>query len=249
MRTSLEIVPRDLADLDNAADLIATRYPRIDTVNVPDRPNCDVRSVDAADHLRGRIAHRIPHVRACDFDPPSARQLLASLAAKQIDEIIVVAGDVDGTDRPGFEPSALIAFLTAHATDLAVYAALDPHRYRDDAALARNIERKRMAGAAGFFTQPLFDLHDIDRCAPLLGDATTFWGLSPVVSDRSRRYWQRVNGVRFPAEFAPTLSWNHAFALRFLSEVADRGGNAYLMPIKVDIERYLEPLQARFAAR
>jgi len=248
MRTSLEIVPRDFADLDAAADLIATRYPRIDTVNIPDRPNCDVRSVDAADRLRGRVAHRIPHLRACDFDPLSALRLLESLAAKRIDEVIVVAGDVDGTDRPGFEPSALIAFLTRHSSGLAVYAALDPHRYRDDAALARNIERKLAAGAAGFFTQPLFDLRDIDRCAPLLADATTFWGLSPVVSDRSQRYWQRVNGVRFPPEFAPTLSWNQAFALRFLSEIADRGGNAYLMPIKVDIERYLEPLQARFAA-
>ena len=249
MRTSLEIVPRAVADLDAAAELLATRYPRIDTVNIPDRPNSDVRSVDAVDHLRGRVAHCIPHLRACDFEPQSAPRLLESLAAKRIDEVIVVAGDVEGAVRPGFEPSALIAWLTAHSGDLAVYAALDPHRYRDDAALARNIERKRAAGAAGFFTQPLFDLRDIDRCAPLLGDATTFWGLSPVVSDRSQRYWQRVNGVRFPDEFAPTLSWNHAFALRFLSEVADRGGNAYLMPIKVDIERYLEPLHARFAAR
>jgi methylenetetrahydrofolate reductase (NADPH) len=248
MRTSLEIVPRTVADLDATAQLIAARYPRIETVNIPDRPNCDVRSVDAAAHLRGRIAHRIPHLRACDFDPTSALRLVDSLATRQIGEVIVVAGDHDGI-RPGFEPTALIEFLTTHAKNLAVFAALDPHRYRDDVALARNIERKRAAGAAGFFTQPLFDLRDIDRCAPLLGGATTFWGLSPVVSDRSQRYWQRVNGVEFPAEFTPTLPWNHAFALRFLSEIADRGGNAYLMPIKVDIERYLEPLQARFAAR
>jgi methylenetetrahydrofolate reductase (NADPH) len=249
MRTSLEIVPRTAADLDVTARLIATRYPRIETVNIPDRPNCELRSVDAAAHLHGRIAHRIPHLRACDFDAAKAEWLLDSLSTKAITEVIVVAGDHDGGARPGFEPSALIEFLAARSRSLAVYAALDPHRYRDDAALARNIARKRAAGAAGFFTQPLFDVRDLDRCAPLLDGATTFWGLSPVVSDRSQRYWQRVNGVEFPAEFAPTLTWNHAFALRFLSEVADRGGNAYLMPIKVDIERYLEPLQARFAAR
>ena len=250
MRTSLEIVPRSTADLDAAAALIAARYPRIETVNIPDRPNCDLRSVDAAAHLRGRIAHSIPHLRACDFEPAAAMRLIETLAVKHIDEVIVVAGDHDGSGpRPGFEPSDFVAFLAANCPRLSVYAALDPHRYRDDTDLARNIERKRAAGATGFFTQPLFDLRDLDRCTPLLDGAPTFWGLSPVVSDRSQRYWQRVNHVRFPDEFAPTLAWNHAFALRFLTAVADRGGHAYLMPIKVDIERYLAPLQARFAAR
>ena len=248
MRTSLEIVPRSAAELNAAVDLIATRYPRIDTVNVPDLATCEMRSVDAVDHIRDRVAHRIPHLRACDFDEPSAIELIAQLDTRGIDEVIVVAGDRRGdAPRAGFEPGSMIRFLAAHAPQTSIYAALDPHRYRDDAALAGNIEQKREAGVTGFFTQPLFDLRDLDRCAPLLADAPTFWGLSPVVSDRSRRYWQQVNGVRFPSGFAPTLQWNQTFALRFLSEIADRGGNAYLMPIKVDIERYLEPLEARFA--
>ena len=248
MRTSLEIVPRSPAELHAAVDLIATRYPRIDTVNVPDLATCTLRSIDAVDQIRDRVAHRIPHLRACDFDEASAIELIALLDARGIDEVIVVAGDSRGdAPRTGFEPSAMIRFLAAHAPDVSIYAALDPHRYRDDAALADNIEQKRNAGVAGFFTQPLFDLNDLDRCAPLLADAPTFWGLSPVVSDRSQRYWQQVNGVRFPSGFAPTLHWNQTFALRFLSEIADRGGNAYLMPIKIDIARYLEPLEARFA--
>ncbi|HTK97954.1 MAG TPA: methylenetetrahydrofolate reductase [Pseudomonadales bacterium] len=246
MRTSLEIVPRSLAELDAAISLIAARYPRIDTVNVPDRPSCDLRSTDAAHHIRGRIAHRIPHLRACDFDESSASLLIETLTERGIDEVIVVAGDKADAAN-GFEPTALIRHLATHAAWVSVYAALDPHRYRDDSALMRNVAQKREAGACGFFTQPLFDLHDIDRCSEALGEATTFWGLSPVVSDRSQRYWQQVNSVRFPSEFVPTLNWNQSFALRFLSEIADRGGNAYLMPIKVDIERYLAPLAARFA--
>lgn len=245
MRTSLEIVPRSLAELDAAISLIGARYPRIDTVNVPDRPNCDLRSTDAVHHIRGRIAHRIPHLRACDFDNSSAHRLVETLTAREIDEVIVVAGD-KADEGVGFEPTELIRFLARHSANLSVYAALDPHRYRDDPALRRNVAQKREAGASGFFTQPLFDLNDIDRCSHALGDATTFWGLSPVVSDRSQRYWQQVNSVRFPSEFVPTLNWNQSFALRFLSEIADRGGNAYLMPIKVDIERYLAPLAARF---
>jgi methylenetetrahydrofolate reductase (NADPH) len=85
------------------------------------------------------------------------------------------------------------------------------------------------------------------RAAPTR--TTTFWGSSPVVSPKSQRYWEAVNGVWFPGGFSPALKWNHAFALRFLSEVADRGDNAYLMPIKVDIERYLTPLESKFAIR
>jgi methylenetetrahydrofolate reductase (NADPH) len=248
MRTSLEIVPRSPAELSAAVDLIATRYPRIDTVNVPDLATCELRSIDAVEHIRARVAHRIPHLRACDFDEPAAIELIALLHARGIDEVIVVAGDRrSDAPRTGFEPGAMIRFLAVHAPNVSVYAALDPHRYRDDAALADNIGQKCDAGVTGFFTQPLFDLNDLDRCAPLLANAPTFWGLSPVVSDRSQRYWQQVNGVRFPSEFAPTLHWNQTFALRFLSEIADRGGNAYLMPIKVDIRRYLEPLEARFA--
>ena len=249
MRTSLEIVPRSAADLNTAVELIATRYPRIDTVNVPDLANCELRSIDAVDRIRDRIAHRIPHLRACDFDESSAIELIELLSARGIDEVIVVAGDrrADAPLRTGFEPIAMIRFLAAHASRVSIYAALDPHRYRDDVALASNIQQKLEAGVSGFFSQPLFDLRDLDRCAPLLGNATTFWGLSPVVSDRSQRYWQQVNGVRFPPAFAPTLNWNQTFALRFLSEIADRGANAYLMPIKVDIERYLAPLEARFA--
>jgi methylenetetrahydrofolate reductase (NADPH) len=231
-----------------AVDLITTRYPRIDTVNVPDLATCELRSIDAVEHIRDRVAHRIPHLRACDFDESSAIGLIALLHARGIDEVIVVAGDPrGGATRTGLEPSAMIRFLAVHAPRLSVYAALDPHRYRDDGALADNVEQKRNAGVTGFFTQPLFDLNDLDRCAPLLVDTPTFWGLSPVVSDRSQRYWQQVNGVRFPSGFAPTLQWNQTFALRFLSEIANRGGNAYLMPIKVDIQRYLEPLESRFA--
>jgi methylenetetrahydrofolate reductase (NADPH) len=248
MRTSLEIVPNDLDTLDAAARLIATRYPRLDTVNLPDRPNSALGSIAAAAHLGGRVAHRIPHLRACDLVASSVAALTEALVAAGVDEVVVVAGD-QREPRGGMQPAQLIARLKRAAPSLTIYAALDPHRYRDDAALAHNVDAKRAAGADGFFTQPLFDLRDLDRCAPLLDGAIIFWGVSPVVSDRSARYWQRVNGVEFPDEFAPTLSWSHAFALRFLSEVADRGGNAYLMPIRVDLERYLEPLQARLAAR
>lgn len=249
MRTSLEIVPRTRAELETAVTLIAKRYPGINTVNIPDRPNCELGSVAAAHSIHGRIPHRIPHLRSRDFDATSAARLVAQLIEYTIDEVIVVAGDRRQDGAAGFEPVELIVFLRDHAPGVAVYAALDPYRYREGAVLARNVEDKLRAGACGFFTQPLFDLRDLERCAPVVRGTTTFWGLSPVVTPRSQRYWEDVNGVWFPSGFTPTLKWNHAFALRFLSEVADRGDNAYLMPIKVDIESYLSPLESRFVIR
>ena len=232
-----------------AVDLIATRYPRIDTVNVPDLATCELRSVDAVEHIRDRVAHRIPHLRACDFDESSAIGLIALLDARGIDEVIVVAGDRrPDTPRGGFEPGAMIRFLAAHAPHLSVYAALDPHRYRDDAALAANIEQKRAAGACGIFYATAVrsgrsrPLRAVARAMRPPSGASARW--SPIAAS----VIGSVSTVcSFRPEFAPSLNWNQAFALRFLSEVAERGGNAYLMPIKVDIERYLAPLEARFA--
>jgi methylenetetrahydrofolate reductase (NADPH) len=249
MRTSLEVVPRSAAALFAAIELIRNRYPGIDTVNVPDLANCELSSIDAVTLIVGRIPHRIPHLRARDFDVSSAPALAERLRLCSIDEVIVIAGDTRSANDTGagFEPTALMQFLADRLPNLRIYAAIDPHRYRDDGALAANIAQKRAAGAAGFFTQPLFTLRDIERVGPLLQGATVFWGLSPVVSAASRAYWERVNRVAFPADFVPTLKWNQAFALRLLSEAAARGDNAYLMPIKVDIDSYLAPLEARFA--
>src|SRR4051812_37164760 len=101
MRTSLEIVPRSAAELEATTDLIVERYPRIDTVNVPDRPNCELRSVAAAAGLRGRIEHRIPHLRACDFDESSGIALIDELNEGQLTEVVVIAGDRADT-RTGF---------------------------------------------------------------------------------------------------------------------------------------------------
>ena len=247
MRTSLEIVPRSLAELDAAISLIAARYPRIDTVNVPDRPNCDLRSTDAAHHIRGRIAHRIPHLRACDFDESSAPLLIEALTGREIDEVIVVAGDkaargerlrTDSLDSL-YRDSRREPVRLRGARPASVSRRFGADSQRSAEARSRRMRILHTTAVRPARHRPLF--------GQLLGDATTFWGLSPVVSDRSQRYWQQVNSVRFPSEFVPTLNWNQRFALRFLSEIADRGGNAYLMPIKVDIERYLAPLAARFA--
>ncbi len=201
MRTSLEIVPRSVEELEAAVALIAARYPGIDTVNLPDRPNCVLGSVAAAHCIRGRIAHRIPHLRSRDFDAISALSLVARLTQYTIDEVIVIAGDRRAEAGAGFEPVELIAYLRAHTSAITVYAALDPYRYREDDALARNVDDKLRAGASGFFTQPVFDLHELDRCAPHLRARPRSGARARSCRRRANVIGKRSTACGFPGDF------------------------------------------------
>jgi len=49
------------------------------------------------------------------------------------------------------------------------------------------------------------------------------------------RSWER-----FPREFKPTMAWNKNFAARAISAVRELGGNAYLMPLRVNLKDYLD---------
>jgi methylenetetrahydrofolate reductase (NADPH) len=71
-------------------------------------------------------------------------------------------------------------------------------------------------GAAhdGFFTQPLFDLRLLEICTEMLRGKNVFWGIAPVVGERSQAYWETTNRVIFPCGFTPTLGWNRDFAAK-----------------------------------
>lgn len=45
---------------------------------------------------------------------------------------------------------------------------------------------------------------------------------------------------RRPRDFKPILAWNKAFAARAIGAVRDLGGNAYLMPLRVNLKDYLD---------
>jgi methylenetetrahydrofolate reductase (NADPH) len=122
-----------------------------------------------------------------------------------------------------------------------VYAAFDPYRlgFRDELTAVR---RKLDAGADGFFTQPVFDLRLLDICAEMLHGENVYWGLAPVLGERSRAYWETTNRVIFPADFAPTLDWNRDFATKAVRAVRGFGGNVYFMPIRVNLSAYLSDL-------
>ena len=76
--------------------------------------------------------------------------------------------------------------------------------------------------------------------ADLLDGLDIYWGVSPVLSERSMSYWRNKNNVIFPKNFEPTLEWNINFAREVISFARKHNHNVYLMPIKAKIMSYLQ---------
>ncbi len=248
MRCSIELIPRSRSGLLAEARLLRAQFPALNTINIPDLKRFSLRSWQAAALTRASVSERIPHLRAADLVGQDPGWLSAALDAAGVQEVVLIAGDPPaGASTPAVTPLRLMEQLRMRKPSLGIYAALDPHAYRQDAALARNLRDKLSAGATGFFSQPLFALPEFERCMALLPAAPVFWGLSPVLSDRSRAYWASVNQVRFPTHFRPDLSWNLSFAHCLLDRVQAVGHHLYLMPIRVDLETYLAPLYDRLS--
>lgn len=108
-----------------------------------------------------------------------------------------------------------------------------------------SIKRKIQAGADGFFTQPFFDLRFLEIYAELLEGKEVYWGVSPVLSDKSVNYWETKNNVVFPKNFAPTLEWNIDFAQKVLEFVTRTNSNIYFMPIRTKLADYLSGILAK----
>ena len=122
--------------------------------------------------------------------------------------------------------------------EVKVYAGIDQYRSSLAQELYR-IKRKLQAGAAGFFTQPFFDMRFLSVYADMLQGLEVYWGISPVMSARSQSYWERKNHVVFPHAFEPTLDWSVAFAKEVMDFAEHEDANVYLMPIKTNLEAYL----------
>lgn len=241
MRISVELVPREANGLLREAILLREKFPGVTLLNIPDLLHLPLRSWNACAITRTHFPVSIPHIRALDM--PTAEPLVEveSFIAQGISEILVVSGDPpQGLGRRVYPNTAvsLIRRLRREWPHLKIYAAYDPYRQgiRAECDYAAS---KLDAGADGFFTQPFFDRRLLEIHAELLAGKTVFWGISPVVSDKSRAYWEATNRAVFPREFAPTLEWNQGFARRALEFLRTDSWHVYFMPIRVDIERYL----------
>ncbi len=248
MRIAVELVPRTLEHLESEFALIAQKFSQVDTLNIPDLMRYPIRSWDACSHSRQALPQlsSIPHFRAIDIDPKKPLSMAHKLLEAGIREVIVVTGDPPSDMSRSVYPTSCIDAIKKFKRELphlTVYAALDPYRssLRDE---LEYLERKREAGATGFFTQPYFDLRLMDVFAEMFErsschDSPIFWGVTSVVGERSKSYWEARNRAIFPRHFQPTLEWNRNFARQALEWVRSQDSNIYFMPIKVNLEKYL----------
>jgi len=244
-RISIELVPRTLAAIDQDIACLRQHFPTIDTVNIPDLLRFDTRSWDACIEAKRYLAHAIPHIRAMDFNLNNGFPLAQTLLDNNIREILLVTGDMpQDMGKRVYQTSVLnlIEWVKNNYPQIKVYAAIDSYRCGIRQELLY-IQQKREAGADGFFTQPFFDLRLLQIYADQLAQDEIFWGVSPVISEGSKNYWETKNHVVFPADFEPSLEWNADFANQALQLLRQRqNSHVYFMPIRMDLQKYLSQL-------
>jgi methylenetetrahydrofolate reductase (NADPH) len=244
MRISVELVPRNEAALLADAETVRAVLPQASAFNIPDLMQFPLRSWDACKVTRRILPSSIPHIRAIDVPPEGPIPVADAIVGAGLTEVLVVRGDPPRDMSHRTYPNSsedVIRRLKIQYPHIKVYAAVDPYRggFRDELMA---VERKMDAGADGFFTQPLFDLRLLDIWAELLDGHCVFWGIAPVMGERSRAYWETTNRAFFPSSFVPTLDWNRAFAVDAIQTIQSLGGHAYFMPIRVDLSAYLKDL-------
>jgi methylenetetrahydrofolate reductase (NADPH) len=178
------------------------------------------------------------------FDPDEPfphRELFRRLGIRTA---LVIAGDPPTNAGIRTWPQSAVSFikkLKAEMPELELYAAFDPYRSNIRYELDYLAEKEE-AGAAGFMSQPFFDLRLLEIYAEYLEGKNVFWGVAPVLSPGNRAYWESRNRAIFPKHFQASLDWNVDFARRVLDFCGRQSFSLYLMPIKVDLNSYLSGL-------
>lgn len=243
MSISFEIVPRNAESLIEQRDFIRSQLDFIDTINVPDLLRMPIRSWEASSYIDRKQYRFIPHFRAIDFNLKESR-LLDIIEQFALDRILLVSGDPPpNMSHRVYDTKLLdmIEYVRNLSTELEIYAGFDSYRssIKQEAAYMKN---KIEAGASYLLSQPFFDLRLLEIYSEILPQEQVFWGISPVVSEKSMSYWQKVNNAVFPASFDVTYEWNIDFALHVLKFIKQNQGNAYFMPITIDLAKYFLPI-------
>ncbi|MBO5244549.1 MAG: methylenetetrahydrofolate reductase [Selenomonadales bacterium] len=244
MKIAVELVPRTSDAVREDLKIVEESCPRLDIVNVPDLLRYETRSWEACATVQSPFLRTIPHIRAIDLDLNQPLPMADYLRKHQIKEVLVVGGDIPQEMGHRIYPTTstdIIRKFKQEMPEVKVYAAIDQYRtsIREEAMY---IQRKLYAGADGFFTQPFFDVRFMEMYAELLKGHDVYWGVAPVMSERSVFYWEVKNNVVFPSKFEPTIEWNAQFAREALEIVDKLGSNIYFMPIRMNLARYFSAI-------
>lgn len=238
-RIAVEIVPRKEEEILRDVETLK-KYSQVDCVNIPDIMRCEIRSWEGAKFVQPYLP-TIPHVRAMDIDLTKPLPFKEIFEQAGITEALVIAGDPPQDFSRTVYPTESIDVIRKFREELPnvkVYAGIDQYRsgIRDE---LYKVERKMQAGAAGLFTQPFFDMRYLKMYADLLDGIDVYWGVSPVLSARSKGYWERKDKAVFPKDFEPTMNWNVEFAHKVIDFISSKNGGLYFMPITIDIADFL----------
>jgi methylenetetrahydrofolate reductase (NADPH) len=239
---SIELVPRSETSLRRELELVHNNFTTIKRINIPDILRFNMRSWIGCAIAGEFFPDTIPHLRAIDFDPNVPLPIIDDITKKEVEAVLVITGDPpQDMSHKCFRTNCLemIRRLKRELPQLKVYAGMDPYRSGIKEEIDY-IHAKQDAGAEAFFTQPFFDLRLMEIYQDFFQDCTIYWGVSPVLTDNSRSYWENKNNAIFPPDFVPTLEWNRGFAKKALRFACNNGGNLYFMPIRTNIVTYLE---------
>ena len=245
-RVSVELVPRDEEALREELKIVAPYQAQIDVINIPDLLRLPMRSWEGAAVAQETYAASMPHIRAMDIDLREELPMKDFLRAHDIREVLVIQGDPPQDMTHEVYPTTstdVIRKFHEEMPEIRVYAGIDQYRSSMREELYR-IRRKEQAGAAGFFTQPFYDLRYLAMYADMLEGLDVYWGVSPVMTKRSQSYWERKNNVVFPKSFEPTLDWSVDFTRRVMDLAEKNDASLYVMPIKTNLEAYLKGIFA-----
>ncbi|MDR2037800.1 MAG: methylenetetrahydrofolate reductase [Bacteroidales bacterium] len=244
MKISLELVPRDKQYIQEHAAFVEKEIPQVSAVNFPDLLRFDIRSWDACCMLADSSLEKIAHIRAIDFNKHHPFPLADFLNENQIQKVLVIEGDKPQDMKHKIHPTSsleLIRKLRKETNGIKIYAAFDPYRNNIRYEM-EYLMQKADAGAEGFFSQPFFDLRLLEIYSEYMTGMDVFWGISPVVTEKSRLYWETRNSAVFPKSFEPTMEWNVGFGKKVIEFCKKHDFNLYLMPIKIDLIDYLKRL-------
>ena len=235
----LELVPRDISVFLEEVKMIRSDFSLIDGFNVPDILRLSNRSHDVVHRLLKEDVSSLPHLRAIDRTVEETISMIDPLVKAGLKSVLIVSGDRH-EDRPQYDVpvTELIAAVKKHYSNLTVYAAIDPYRQSFDEE-CRYIDQKIKSGADGFFTQPFFNVSEADRYCDYLRSVPVFIGSSPVLTEKSKQYWETVNKVQFGLDFSLEFDANIQLARDLYQLSLSYQQHFYLMPIRINLMDYL----------